>query len=228
MERSSAAIAPMGGDPYAAYGAKVGTQGQFLSFKNGEFLYGQNDTELPLGSRLAANMAGLRIGWRRWFDAKVTDDLTELLIDCPAVAQRTALGDNDSALWETDKDGKPRDPWQLTNVLELVNGEGEAFIYSTGSKGGIGAIGRLCKEYGKQYRQRPGMVPIIELGRDSYTHPEYGKTYFPVFTIVDWGDENALVIEDAPAEEERVAPPSPKPEPAPTPAPAASSKKTRF
>ena len=32
------------------------------------------------------------------------------------------------------------------------------------------------------------MLPIITLGRDSYVHPEYGKTYVPVFEIVGWTD----------------------------------------
>jgi hypothetical protein len=226
---SNGALAPMGGDPYAAYGAKVGVSGVFLSFKAGEYLYGQDDKELPNGTRLAANMAGLRIGWRRWFASTVTDDLTELLADCPHIAQRNTLGDDDPAKWETDTKGEPRDPWQLTNVLELIDGEGQQYIFSTASKGGIGAIGRLCKQYGKEYRQRPGMVPIVELGKDFYIHKEHGKTYFPMLTIVDWTDENALTIEEA-AEEERVAPPSKAPEPAPTPAPAAASAKktTRF
>jgi hypothetical protein len=177
-------------DPYAAYGAKVGTTGQYLTFKQGEFLAGQNADELKLGTKLVANMPGLRIGWRRWFAAQVTDDLTEPLISGPVTQRRESLGDNNQDLWERDDRGEPRDPWQLTNILEFSDGDGNVYIYSTGSKGGIGAIGRLCKEYGNERRQRPGMLPIITLGRDFYTHPRFGKTYFPVFTIVGWTDEN--------------------------------------
>lgn len=223
MERPNTAVATTGSDPYAAYGAKVGTQGTFLTFKNGEFLAGQDAKEIPIGTKMAANMAEFRIGWRRWFGDQLTDDLTERLIDQPAIAPRNTLGDNDQALWEKDaKTGVPRDPWQATSVLEMVDGEGESFLYATGSKGGIGALGRLCKEYGKLYRQRPGQVPIIELGRDSYMHKEFGKTYFPVFTIVDWVDEGAMTIGAAePAEEEA-------PQPEPPPKPATAAKKTRF
>lgn len=222
MERSSTAIATTGADPYAAYGAKVGTQGTFLTFKNGEYLAGQDAKEVPLATRVAANMAGLRIGWRRWMADQLTDDLTEPLIEQPHVAHRNTLGDLDQSLWERDaKTNVARDPWQLTNVLEFVNSEGENFIYSTGSKGGIGAIGRLCKEYGKLYRQRPGQVPIVELGRDSYMHKEFGKTYFPVFTIVDWADENALTVENA-GDVGEAAPPAPVQESKP------AAKRTRF
>lgn len=216
---NSTALAHVGGDPFSSYGSKVGMQGTFLTFKNGEYLAGQDATEIPLGTKMAANMNGLRIGWRRWFADQLTDDRTLLLIDQQTVEPRNSLGDDDPALWEKDNAGKARDPWQLTNVLEFVNGEGESFIYATGSKGGIGAIGQLCKAYGKLYRQKPGQAPIVELGRDSYMHKEFGKTYFPVFTITGWTDEDSLTIADAPAaEEERVAPPSPP----------AAAKKTRF
>lgn len=221
MERTATAVAMTGGDPYSSYGAKVGTQGTFLTFKNGEYLAGQDAKEIPIGTKMAANMPGLRIGWRRWFGDQLTDDLTELLVEQPMVKTRSELGDNDPANWEVGTDGKKRDPWQLSNVLEFVDNEGESFLYATGSKGGIGALGRLCKEYGKLYRQKPGMAPIVELGRDHYMHKEFGKTYFPVFMIVGWTDENALKIEEGASEQE------PEPEPV-KPPPATAAKKTRF
>lgn len=218
--RNNTDIAVAGGDPFSSYGAKVGLQGTFLTFKNGEYLAGQDGKEIPIGTRLAANMNGLRVGWRRWFGDQLTDDLTELLIDQKPIAPRNTLGDDDAALWEKDNTGKPRDPWQLTNVIELMSADGETYIYATGSKGGIGAIGRLCKEYGKLYRQKPGMVPIVTLERDFYMHKEFGKTYFPVFPIVDWADENALNFDAETGEE-----PAPAPQPAPAPA---AAKRTKF
>jgi hypothetical protein len=174
-------------DPYVAYGLKAGTAGgQYLSFKNGEFLYGQNASVLPLGTRLAANMAGLRVGWRKWRGGSLEDDLTVPLAERRPIEARNALGDNDRSLWDRGPDGKERDPWQFTNILELADSDGQNFIYSTGSKGGINAITQLCAEYGRLYRQKPGMTPIITLGNDFYIHPEYGKTYVPRFEIVNW------------------------------------------
>lgn len=214
-------------DPYASYGAKVGATGQYLSFDSGEFQYGQNKAELKLGSRLVANMPGLRVGWRRWYGGQVTDDLTELLAECRPMQRRNDLGDEDVALWEKPKatpnnpTPAPRDPWQITNILELMGEDGETYIFSTGSKGGIGAIGRLCTAYGKERRMRPGMLPIIELGRDSYMHKEYGKTYFPVFTIVGWTDEDAPSVGEGTESEEEI--------PFDPPGKAANgAKKTRF
>lgn len=219
-------LAIPGDDPFSAYGAKVGVQGLFLTFKNGEFLAGQDARVIPLGTRMAANMEGLRVGWRRWWDEQVTDDLTQLLTEQRVLQTRSSLGDNDPERWAKDNAGKPRDPWQLTNILELVDQQGERYIYSTGSRGGINAIGRLCKEYGKLHRQRPGQVPIITLGNDSYMHREFGKTYVPDFKIVSWANETALAAE-AGAFDEIPFPPDVEPTPQP-PAAAKPVGKTRF
>lgn len=195
------AVTVTGGDPYSSYGAKVGLQGNFLTFKNGEFTHGTDARVLPMGTRLAVNMPGLRIGWRRWFGGQLTDDLTELLSEQPQIQRREQLGSDDPALWEKDGDGKPRDPWSLSNVIEFVDGEGERYIYASAAKGAINAIGQLCKEYGKLYRQRPGQVPIIELAADSYMHPVYKKTFVPVFIpIVGWTSENMLDLDGDPDE----------------------------
>lgn len=200
MERTGTSVAVTGVDPYSSYGQKVGVQGDFLTFKNGEFTYGQDAKTLPMGTRLAVNMPGLRIGWRRWYGGQLTDDLTELLSEHPRVQRRDELGSDDPAMWEKDQDGKARDPWSLSNVIEFMDGEGRRYIYASAAKGAINAIGKLCAEYGKLYRQRPGQVPIIELACDSYMHPVYKKTFVPVFTpIVGWTYENTLAMDDEPS-----------------------------
>jgi hypothetical protein len=187
-----------------------------MSFsKAGEWLAGQDQTEVAAGTRLVANMPGFRIGWRRWFGGKVTDDLTELLAEAPQISRRAELGDNDTAQWERDDQGGPRDPWQFINTVDMSNGT-ETYIYSTGSKGGINAMGKLCAAYGKERRQRPGMLPIVALRRDSYKHAKFGKTYVPELTIVGWTDEDEPSLDDTPASADPVA------------APAESKRATRF
>jgi hypothetical protein len=180
-------------DPYLAYAAKTVTQeGQFLTFKTGEWLYGQDGAMLALGTRLACNMEGLKIGWRRWWNKEITDDLLELLSDQKPVPMRNSLGDPDPGMWEVGTDAKPRDPWVFTNQLQLIDAEGNLYLYSTNSKGGLNAIGQLCKAYGQERRQRPGMIPIVELQNDFYMHREYGKTYVPKFELVGWTEADTL------------------------------------
>lgn len=184
------AVAMQGGyDPYAAYGQEAASgNGDFLKFSKGEWLKGQEDEEVELGTRLAANMGELSIGWIRWEDGKPAERRMGLLSQGHKPELRPELGYTDQAEWETDDEtGQPKDPWNFTNELPLANPDnGEQMTWSAASKGGIGAIGNLCKAYGREYRQRDGQVPIVELGRDSYKHKKYGKTYVPVATIVDW------------------------------------------
>jgi hypothetical protein len=212
-------------DPFAAYGAKNRPTGgaNFLSFKNGEWLFGQNDSMLPLGTKLAANMTGLRVGWRKWMNAQVADDRTNLLIEQLPLEPRAALGDLDQQMWELDRDGKARDPWVMTNMIELVDIKtGAAYLYTTSSKGGQNCIGALCEAYSKLGRQRPvGYAPVVELGNDSYTHPAYGKTYVPTLTIIGWLDENGKPVAEEPSQPAPMAAPT-------TPAATPEKKVPRF
>jgi len=189
-------------DPYAAYGQEAASgNGDFLKFSKVEWQKGQNNEEVALGTRLAANMAELSIGWIRWEDGKPAERRFGLLAHGHKPELRGELGYTDHDEWETDKDGKPIDPWSFTNELPVADPEtGEQMTISMSSKGGIGAMGNLCKAYGKEYRQREGLVPIIELQRDSYIHREYGKLYVPVMNIVDWVENGS--VPDAPAKED--------------------------
>lgn len=188
------AVAAQGGyDPYAAYGQEAAQGGAFLKFSKGEWLLGQNDDEVELGRNLVANMAELSIGWIRWADGKPVERRLGLLGQGFKPETRDALGFTDQTQWETDKEGKPQDPWNFTNELPMADPEtGEQMTFSASSKGGIGAVGNLCKAYGREYKQRDGQVPIIELGRDSYKHSEYGKTYVPVLTITGWMENSGV------------------------------------
>jgi hypothetical protein len=197
------AVAVPGFDPFAAYGQQAASgAGNFLKFsKHGEWLLGKDDKELPCGTRLVANMDDMTIGWLRWESKVPVERLMGLLVQGYKPQMRNELGHDDQAAWETDKEGRPQDPWKFTNEIPMADPEtGEQISFGVSSKGGIGAVGNLCKEYGKQYRQRLGQVPVIELQRTSYTHTEYGKTYVPVLSIVDWRD----AMPDAPAVEEEV------------------------
>ena len=211
-----------GFDPYAAYGEQASATRVYITFKNGEYLYGADQDEIPVGSRFIANMTGLRIGWKRWSGKRVTDERMGLLAEGYRPPARHELGDFDQSLWELDDKRQPRDPWQSTNELTLRGVEtGDEFVFATSGRGGIGAIGELCKTFGKLYRQKPGMTPVIELGNDHYNHKVYGKTYFPVLKLVDW------VREPDAAEPSAEAPPS-APAKAPEPTAPPAPKRTRF
>ena len=62
------------------------------------------------------------------------------------------------------------------------------------------------------------VVPILSLDSDSYKHPTYGKTYFPVFEIVRWVglDGTEQSVDEIKAAEEAAAAAEPKAETAKT------------
>ena len=98
-------------NPYAAYGEQAtGGARNIIKFRKGRFFYGQDDIEIPLGTRMIANMAEAKVGWVRWWDGRPTDEVMVLIGDGVAPPRRGELGDDDRARWETDDRGDPRDP----------------------------------------------------------------------------------------------------------------------
>ena len=168
--------------------------GQLLKFSKGDWLVGQDNEELDPKTHLVACMDEMQIGWVKWVDGKPEENIMGRIIDGYQPKKRKELGDTDESEWEVDNDGKPRDPWQFNNLiimrppgLDAIEEE-DLYTFVTSSRGGINAVGELCKAYGKQMRLRPNDYPIIELGVNSYNHPnkEYGRIKIPLLTVVGW------------------------------------------
>jgi hypothetical protein len=178
------------GDPYAGYGAVASAGGTpFLKFDRGKFKYGLDDDELPLATRLVPNMSEVMIGWLKWSKGEVVDDAMIRLAEGYKPAAREDLGDTDASLWDTDDAGKALDPWTFTNTVPLKQpGPGAEFIFTTSSKGGISAVGKLCTAYGNGRLANEGKMPLVELGTSSYPHKRYGEVHVPVFRVVGWFD----------------------------------------
>ena len=188
-------------NPYAAYGEQAtGGARNIIKFRKGRFFYSQDDIEIPLGTRLIANMADAKVGWVRWWDGRPTDEVMVLIGDGVAPPRRNELGDDDRGQWETDDRGDPKDPWQFTNHLPLKGPEtGDEFLFATSTRGGIGAIGAFAKAYGTVYRQNPGKLSVVELQASDYAHPNkaYGRVDVPVIELVDWVVETDLLTGEA-------------------------------
>jgi hypothetical protein len=186
-------------NPYIAFGDSVSQSnivGHLLKFtKFGEFEAGENSINIPHGTELIAHMGDVLIGWQRWQDQRPTEQVMGLVRDNFQPPRRSELGDNDQSLWEVDDSGKSRDPWQKTTMVIFKGLDNdELYTFSTSSKGGIQAVGKLSKEYGKQMRMRPNQFPVVRLGWDSYEHSnkQYGEIRYPVFEIVGWADRDEI------------------------------------
>lgn len=205
---TSTAVSTGAENYFAAYG-EAQTQrtivGDLLKFSKGEWTYGQHGIELDEGTQLVANMDELLIGWIKWEGGAPVEHIMGKVVDGYRPPKRKELGDEDPRAWETDNQGRPRDPWQFSNYLLLKEGDGDKlFTFTTSSRGGLNAIGELCKVYGKEMRARPAEYPVVALKVDSYRHKikEYGKIFTPVLAVVGWAPKADFVAPLAAATQE--------------------------
>src|SRR5262249_47444102 len=165
--------------------------GDLLKFgKDGVYVAGRENREIKHGTRMVAYMASLRCGWIRWEDGNCIEGPMGLVVDGFVPPKRDTLADTpDESLWEKDDKGKPVNPWQLANDLVLFDPQAEQFYtFATTAKGGLGAIGELCKEYSQHERQQPGEWPVASLEGSSYQHRirSRGRIHVPILRRVGW------------------------------------------
>ena len=192
---SAVPAAEFAGDPYASYGAAAAAGGTpFLKFDRGTFKFGLDDDELPLGTRLVANMPEAQIGWIKWLGGEVVQEAMVCLAEGFRPAYRDDLGDMDESLWEKNPQGNPIDPWSFTNTVPFKDpATGAEYVFTTSSKGGVRAIGKLCMAYGSERLKNARKLPVVEIGSSSYRHKVYGEVHFPTFSIVEGRSEDELI-----------------------------------
>lgn len=184
---------PPSGNPYIAYGlAAGGREGILLKFsKDGRWTAGFGDdvSILPNGTELIARMAYMAIVWTRWQNTKPVDRKVTLVGTGAQPQRREQLGNTNPGDWDLDDEGQPRDPWQMTNELPLFDPQsGETYVFSTNSRGGLAALGKLNVSYGRQFASHAGEDPVVRLESGGYDHSNrrYGFIHTPDFKIIRW------------------------------------------
>jgi hypothetical protein len=121
------ALPPSGAaDPFAAYAAAATRDGTRLTFnKSGEWIAALNSgaTVVPADRELVALMSEFVMAWTKWTASKPVDRHVTLVASGAAPARRDQLGDTDQTVWDTDDEGRLRDPWQLTQEMPLLDSE---------------------------------------------------------------------------------------------------------
>src|SRR5262245_41728058 len=193
VRKSPDTMPPSGAaDPFAQYAAMSARDGVRLNFnKSGEWVAALDSVAqvVPKDIRLVAQMPELALAWTKWVDSKPTDRHVTLVASGAAPARRDQLGDTDQAQWESDDEGKLRDPWQATHELPLLDPEsGEKFVYVTSSVGGKDALGTLAGAFSRGRARRPTHDPTVALGAGGYQHKvkSRGWIHVPVLKIVSW------------------------------------------
>jgi hypothetical protein len=182
---NSNAIAHNGGvDPFLAYADAIAPRnivGTLMKFNKGDYLAGEEGKVIAPGTKLTANVDELLAGLIKWQDGKPVEQRMIRVADGVSPAVRADLGDMDESLWETDDKGEPKDPWQPTNYLPLMDADGNLFTFTTSSRGGLRAVGELVRRYAWHRKNNPDVHPVIALGVGSYKHTNkaYGIIKFP-------------------------------------------------
>jgi hypothetical protein len=164
-------------------------EGELLKFNRGDYLAGRENREVPHGTRLVVDMKTLQVGWQHWDGGFPGEARMGFVAEGFQPARRQELGETDKSSWEKDAKDLAKDPWQFANMVVMRSEKGDdVFTFVTGSRGGLDAIGELCKEYGKHIRQHPNDDPVLELDSSSYLHPDrsIGRVQTPVLKVVDW------------------------------------------
>lgn len=185
---------PKGGEPILRLG------------RDGIWIFGADNLEVEDGSTWAVNPLSLQHGYLCW---KVIPEGSK---ESPEL-----LGEEMVSMF----DAKPNKaslpdyghPWAdcLSFNLLCLSGDdkGEQTLFKTTSTGGLRAtrefIAVLMDQLDKD-ESKP--VPVIKLKSDNYKHKTYGKTYFPVFEVVQF-----VPMDAAPTESDKPAADAPKEEP---------------
>ena len=192
ISETTRALAPRPGrDPFEAYADAIDPQnlvGLLLSFTKGIYVAGRDKTKIPEGSEFTAAVDQLLSGYVRWEDGKPAADpaLVSVASGNP-IPRRDKLGYDDERRWERDRKGNPRDPWQRTDYLPLLDAAGkQLYTLSITSEGGRRALAKLSREYAKHRRSDPDAYPVIALKAGSYQSPDYGLIDVPIFELIDW------------------------------------------
>lgn len=196
---SSTAVA-VSGNPFLDAADDMGASSGLLYTKfdgnTGVFSFGKDGDELNLGTRVAINPSEFKAGWICWKDGSVMEEIMVRITEGkpPAKGALTDYGPYDD-----EQDG-----WSEQSSMQFRDIEtGDEFQYKTSSKSGRIAIANLIRDYGKAFQRHPGQLAIVELGNTSFeatnkkTGKKLGKKFAPVFKIVDWQDEEALIAKFA-------------------------------
>ena len=161
--------------------------------KTGHWVFGADQTEIEDDSTWAVNPFSFVHGYIAWGDGEVlaekmgsvSQPLPELEAAPPGAKKgwETQVGFSMKCLDGADKDMEVR--------------------YTTTSVGGKKAVQALAVAIATQVeKDQSKPVPVVELGKEHYTHKSYGRIYTPVFKVLEWASMDGSVeveAEEAPA-----------------------------
>lgn len=158
-----------------------------LRMVTGTWVYGAENVEVEDKSEWAVNPLSLTHGFVAWTDykKKKNEIMGEVMV--PLTQSLPMLSDLRE---HVDSEGNVCEWRQAIGIqLQCMTGadKGEQVHYKPTSVGGLNALRELINDIVGALDEDPDHpVPVVTLDVDSYQHKQYGKTFVPVLTIVDW------------------------------------------
>lgn len=169
------------GDVAIEAGQRV-LRGTLLKFADWNWSRGKEAEPIEKGTQLIAT--GTAAAWVRWQGGRPVE--TRLRQSGSKMPEREELGSTDESLWEAGPDKRPKDPWQNTRFVYLVDPmTAEAFTFSTSSFGGREAVINLGDAIARMRSAHPDAMPIVAL-EAAPMMTRYGRKSKPTFKIVGW------------------------------------------
>jgi len=172
----------------------IGGDSLFIKMtKQGEWVYGAEDTEVDDKSEWAVNTASFFNGFQSWdSDGELLGEEKVLMTEPPIIK---------SQLEEVGAPWKPMLGCQLLCIAG--KDKGTSAIFGTTSKGGIEAITKLIKNVvsnAKNPNNGGKYTAIVALENSWYKHKQYGKIFKPQFTVIEFAsddDADLLAVKNA-------------------------------
>jgi hypothetical protein len=190
-----------------------------MKFKgaSGDFLYGQDEDEMPYGSQFAADIENSEWVWSFWWEGEVLETVNVRVSKDPLAYENEpdrlpAEYDGDMSLEEiraeqADRKSNFMDGWSCQAVLNmrLIGGAaleqenelefGEEFTIKLNQGVSLNAFRTLLGSFGRMFKFKQGLVPVVDLSARSYVskNKAVGKRYTPVLKIADWKSEEELM-----------------------------------
>ena len=192
---------------------------------DGDWVFGQEDNEVKDGTEAVVNPLSIKHGYVSWPDRKQSPNGSKRPREYMVGLSQPLPAAHEMPAQEESDPNTVYQPWadQIAFDLKFVDGKhkGTQVTYKTNSVGGMNASRALLDAILAKLAEDSAYVcPVVALGKDSYKHPTYGKTYVPVFEIVGWANlEGEEEDGTAPAAvEDKSAASEPEPEKAEEPA----------
>lgn len=176
---------------------------QYLKMtKAGDWIFGQDETDVQDGSLWAIDPRSIQKGFIAWEEGSKEGEAMAPIFGAPPIIKADL--DDVSAKWTE----------QLGFNLVCTNGEdkGAQCQFKTNSRGGRKAIKSYMSALNTQLQSDPdNCVALVSLESEHYKHKEFGRIYNPIITIGQWVSLDTTAPEEpAPKAKE------PDEEPAPT------------